>query len=155
MNRVLLTAQLMEQKHRATVAHERYISAVHEYMPQSRLYMREVHFVAAASPERPVSIADIAKKLEVTGGAVSQIAARLEKKGYIIRHRAADDRRQMLVTLTVAGRELFARHREYDRVCMEEISKVLGQFSEEDLVNFIKYEALCYEIFCSATGGIV
>ena len=113
----------MLQKRATTEAYGQYISALREYLPGSNLYMREVHFIAAASPTQAISIAQIAHKMEVTPGAVSQIAARLEKKGYITRCRAPGDRRQILVSLTEDGRRLYAWHEAYDRRCMEEFAQ--------------------------------
>ncbi|MEG1275930.1 MAG: MarR family transcriptional regulator [Ruthenibacterium sp.] len=147
MDRVSLTAQLLRHKHRTTLAHEQYLSTLREYFPGNRLYMREVHFVMAASPTKPVSIAEIAEKLEVTAGAVSQLAARLEKKDYIVRERAAADRRQMLVSLTDTGKALYAQHEAFDYACLEKISRLLEPFSEEELEKFMRYEDICRQAF--------
>ncbi|MEG0092177.1 MAG: MarR family transcriptional regulator [Oscillospiraceae bacterium] len=143
-----LTKQIMTQKHSATIAHEQYLSKLREYMPGSNLYMREVHFVAAASPQRPVMIADIAQTLSVTQGAVSQIATRLEKKGYIKRTRAKEDKRQIYVELTASGKELYKHHQRFDEESIEKVCDVFSQhFTDQELEKIIEYEKLCCQIF--------
>lgn len=147
MDRIAFISQLMLQKRATTEAYGQYISALREYLPGSNLYMREVHFIAAASPTQAISIAQIAHKMEVTPGAVSQIAARLEKKGYITRCRAPGDRRQILVSLTEDGRRLYAWHEAYDRRCMEEFAQHMADFTDEQLEKLMIYEKLCWDAF--------
>lgn len=155
MDRILIVEQLMHQKHRTTTAHEQYLSTLREYLPGSKLYMREVHFVSAASPDSLVSIADIAQKLEVTPGAVSQLASRLEKKGYITRQQNDSDRRQTLVALTEIGKALYEHHAAFDFARIKEFSNMLEQFSEEDLLKFQTYEEICYCAFLTKKSDVL
>ena len=69
---------LMEAKRRGMEAHERYLNQARSYAPGEELYMREMHFVMAVGPSQSPTMSEIAKRLDVTHGAVSQIAARLE-----------------------------------------------------------------------------
>ena len=93
---------LMEAKRRGMEAHERYLNQARSYAPGEELYMREMHFVMAVGPSQSPTMSEIAKRLDVTHGAVSQIAARLEKKGLIRREKDPADRRQTVVMLTEA-----------------------------------------------------
>ncbi len=147
MDRTALVAQLVNEKHRATVAHMTYLSNPREYAPGKELYMREVHFLMAVSPEESTTASELAAALDVTLGAVSQMAARLEGKGFITRTKDSKDKRQTLVTLTDTGRALRERHQAYDNACFEEISALLSRYSDEDIKALIAAEKLFQEAF--------
>lgn len=53
--------------------------------------------------EGPQDVSSLARELSVTNGAVTRLVDGLEKRDYVIRHRDADDRRRVHVTLTDAG----------------------------------------------------
>lgn len=142
MERTALVAQLINEKHRATLAHMAYLSNPREYAPGKELYMREVHFLMAVSTEEATTASDLAAALDVTLGAVSQMAARLEGKGFITRTKDPRDKRQTLVTLTDTGKDLRERHRAYDDACFEEISTLFSQYSDEDIKALIAAEKL-------------
>ncbi|KGX87508.1 hypothetical protein N784_14780 [Pontibacillus litoralis JSM 072002] len=68
----------------------------------------------------------LAKRLEVTKGAVTQLVSRLEKKHLVERTRHPDDSRAIQLTLTEKGREAFQiheqRHHEFQNKLLEELS---------------------------------
>ena len=108
--------------------------------PGQKLYMREVHFVMAVGPGEGRTMSELARILEVTRGAVSQLAARMEKKGYICRVKAAEDKRRTLTCLTEQGRALYREHLAYDRANYQQVSQLLGDFSNEELERIRDYE---------------
>lgn len=143
-----LIQDLINEKILFTHAHFHYLTTLREYMPGSNLYMREVHFVAAADPIKAVPISDIANKLFVSAGAVSQIAARLEKKGLIQRVKGEKDKRQIYVALTDKGKDLFEYHKSYDNAITKNVAKILSEkFTPEELQTILKYEKTFYHIF--------
>ncbi len=85
MDRITLFKQYLDEKHNTTIVHEHYLNTLREYAPGTDLYMREMHFIISADPENPVSISDLASSLDVTLGAASQMATKLEKKGLVSR----------------------------------------------------------------------
>ena len=72
---------------------------------------------AGAGTARPRS-GSLAQKLEVTLGAVSQMAARLEKKGCVTRTPDPKNRRRTLVSLTEEGQRLYREHLDYDQAIL-------------------------------------
>jgi len=74
---------------------------------------RALVVLASQGPQRLV---DLARALEVTPPTAGRMCDRLLRKGLIRRHRARDDRREVLVSVTPAGREVVdhatARRRE-------------------------------------------
>ena len=101
----------------------------------------------------PQTMSELAQKLNVTPGAVSQIAARLEKKGYLLRAPGRGDRRQSLASLTEKGAALYREHSKYDRVRYESICRCFAQYSDEQLRLFEQYEETMTEIFLAAQHG--
>jgi DNA-binding MarR family transcriptional regulator len=64
---------------------------------------RALVVLASRGPQRMV---DLARALEVTSSTAGRMCDRLLRKGLIRRHRARADRREVLVSVTAAGREV-------------------------------------------------
>lgn len=142
MDRMALFQQFVDEKRTTTIVHEHYLNTLREYAPGTNLYMREIHFLMAADPRKPVSVTSLAKTLDVTLGAASQMATKLEKKGLIVRSPDPDDRRRTMVSLTEEGRLLHQAHIEYDRKRMSMMNDLFRGFSDEDLRRLIEAEVL-------------
>lgn len=98
--RLDLIYELLHQKAATARAYMQYIDSDREYVAGDKLYMREAHFVMAIGPGKGKTMSEIAQELDVTQGAVSQTAARLEKKGYIQRQKCPSNYRQTIAMLT-------------------------------------------------------
>ena len=153
MDRLQLIGKLMEQivKSAADVTVFQEKPRKYDREDQETLYMREVHFAVALGPEESITMSEMAERLHVTRGAVTQMADRLERKGYVVRVKAPGDKRQTMVSLTEKGRALRAEHIAYDRKEHLYISELFGEFSDEDLEKFIRYERTVQELFTSRT----
>lgn len=113
--------------------------AVHKYESQPRdygtgdlLYMREAHLIDQVGPEG-TDMGTLARRLGVSGGAVSQTAARLEKKGYIYRQAKEEDSRCICCFLTERGLEVYKAHQAIDRKKYPLFYQALADFSPQDL----------------------
>lgn len=140
MDRMKLIAQLIDEKYRTTLAHEKYMAQTREYLPGSHLYMRELHFIIAASQKNESTMTEIAKKLEVTLGAVSQMAERLQHKDYIKRAKSVSDKRQTVVSLTEKGANLLQDYMQYDKEKISWMNEYLQEYDEQTLEFLISYE---------------
>lgn len=153
MDRLALVERILLECTHSAVAVTGFMEKPRKYNGENdeNLFMREVHFVVALGTEAQITMSEMAERLNVTRGAVTQIADRLEKKGYIVRVKDPEDKRHTTVSLTEKGKELCAEHIAYDRQSHLFISEFLGEFSDEDLVKFIRYERLIQEIFIKGT----
>lgn len=140
MKRMELMQRYLEQKHRTTLVHEQYLNTQREYAPVTALYMREIHFLVALGPDGPASVSSLAQKLEVTLGAVSQMAARLEKKGCVTRTPDPKNRRRTLVSLTEEGQRLYREHLDYDQANLARLAAYFSDFSDAELQRLIDAE---------------
>ena len=87
----------------------------------------DMHIIEAVGIDEHRSMSVIAKKLSVTVGTLTTNMNGLEKKGYILRERSAEDKRVVLVTLTERGRKAFFHHRDFHKNMIKSIVKGLDE----------------------------
>jgi DNA-binding MarR family transcriptional regulator len=82
--------------------------------------------------EGPLPMKSLAEAMDVSDASVTGIVDRMEKRDLVERQHGTDDRRQVLVHLTDAGRQVFrdmeARRREIHR-------RVVAELSDDDLAS--------------------
>ena len=98
------------------------------------LYPSEVHLIDAAGRYPKEGVSDLAARLGVTKGAVSQTAKKLEEKGYIERVRREGDGKAVLLRLTERGLEAFAWHRAYHAAVNRGIAEEVGRDDADRLM---------------------
>lgn len=147
MDRIQLTQALLTESRNTAFAQVAYFERPREYAPEASLYMREIHFLVAVGPDAHPPMSEMARRLNVTQGAVSQTVGRLEKKGYVVRTKDPADRRITLVSLTEQGRKLCLEHASYDHHQYERVSQELAEFSDEELALFIRFERVLRSLF--------
>lgn len=151
MERIELIQKLMKEHTRSAAVTVSFLDKPRKYGMDNSLFMREVHFVVEIGPEGSPTMGELAQRLNVTQGAVTQMAIRLEKKGYVARAKDAGDKRVTTVSLTEKGRTLCAEHIAYDQSEFSYVSQFLKQYSEEELERLIEYEALMGKLFLTRT----
>lgn len=148
--RLGLIYELMHQKAATARAYVQYIDSDREYVAGDKLYMREAHFLIAIGPGEGKTMSEIAQELDVTQGAVSQTAARLEKKGYIQRQKCPSNRRLTIAKLTEKGEAFYAEHRKYDKQMFARLDGLcFSQYSDEALRMLIDYEKAIWHVILS------
>lgn len=83
---------------------------VRTYGTDTPLYEAEIHMIQTIQQSEGISVTDLAEKLEVTKGAVSQILNRLEKKGMIIKSADPKNLSRLSVTLSSKGKTAYDNH---------------------------------------------
>jgi len=78
----------------------------------------------------PATVSEVAEFLGVSLSAVTSMAGRLVKTGYLVRARSEDDRRLVWLKLTDSGRRALE---ESSRQRKEVIQGVLGRLGDEEL----------------------
>ena len=90
-----------------------------------------VHMIDLIGKFPGYNLTDIAEHLGVTKGAVSQMAALLEKKGVIERKKGEGN--NICFSLTPEGRKVFNGHERYHKDLYAKLARIIGDYSEEDL----------------------
>lgn len=146
MDRLALIQKILREHTVTSAATVNFFEKPHRYAQDDSLYMREVHFVVEIGSMESPTMSEVATRLNVTQGAVTQMATRLEKKGYVIRKKDTEDKRVTTISLTEKGKILCAEHIAFDKKEHAEVSEMLKEFSDEELEKLIRYEKIMWEI---------
>ena len=147
MNRLELVQKILREHNTTSAVTANYFERPHKYVEDDSLYMREVHFVVEIGSMSNPTMSELANRLNVTQGAVTQMATRLEKKGYVIRTKDTQDKRVTTISLTEKGKVLCQNHIAFDQQTYNEVSELLKEFSDEELKKLIRYEQLMWQLF--------
>ncbi|RXE55363.1 MarR family transcriptional regulator [Methanoculleus taiwanensis] len=99
------------------------------------LHASEVHLIDAAGRHPDESVSEIASRLGITKGAVSQTVKKLEAKGYLERGGREGDRKTVVLHLTDRGREAFAWHRLYHETVNRRMAEEIAGFDQDAARN--------------------
>ncbi|MFE5318858.1 MarR family winged helix-turn-helix transcriptional regulator [Paenibacillus sp. NPDC056579] len=93
----------------------------------------EIHTIEAIGCEGSVLMSELAARLGVTKGAVSQLVVRLEAKQLVKRTSYPHDSRGILISLTDKGKEAYVAHEE---VHVRFYDQLRSQLSEQEVETF-------------------
>ena len=85
-----------------------------------------------------ISQKELAEILQIRSTSLSELLLKLEKKGFVSREAAAQDKRRLLVSLTPRGEE---EAREYQKLRVNAYADMVSPLSEEEKEQF--YGILC------------
>ena len=97
-----------------------------------RFFPSEIHLMNVIASGDDLSALDMANRLGVTKGAVSQTLSRLEKKGIINKTKDPRFKNKLQVNLTKTGKEVYAVHQETQAMFQGQYAKYLSSISEEE-----------------------
>lgn len=126
------TLKLVKKVTKLSELIHKYQSEPRDYGTGDKLYMREAHFIDRVGLEG-ADMGTLAQRLGVSNGAVSQTAARLEKKGYVYRQAKAEDFRCICCYLTEKGKKIFESHHQVDQEKYPLFYEALEDFSTREL----------------------
>lgn len=105
----------------------------HTFGQAGPLTPSEIHTVEAIGPEGAVLMSELAGRLGITKGAVTQLIARLEAKELVKRSPHPNDARGIMLSLTHKGKEANAAHEE---VHLRFYNQLRSQLSEQEIEVF-------------------
>ncbi|WP_340818118.1 MarR family transcriptional regulator [Methanolobus sp. WCC4] len=110
------------------------------------LHSSEVHLIDMAGRYSHESVSQLACRLGITKGAVSQTAKKLEDKGYIRKEKMPDNKKTVVLSLTEMGQEAFEWHKAYHEAVNAKLCAEIEKMSleEKDKLNriFISFEEM-------------
>lgn len=98
----------------------------------SDLTITEMHTIHAVGDERPRTMSEVAKELNITMGTLTTGIDKLIKKGYVIRRRTEEDKRVVLVELTDKGIEAKRMHDEFHQEMIRSVIDTMD--TEEEII---------------------
>ncbi|MGP7816635.1 MarR family winged helix-turn-helix transcriptional regulator [Bacillus sp. 03113] len=114
----------------------------HTFGEAGPLTPTEIHTIDAIGVERGVLMSELANRLQVTKGAVTQIIIRLEDKNLVERTPNPTDSRSVIVSLTKKGKSAFRAHEE---VHLHFYRELRSQLNDQEIEIFEK----CIEKLCT------
>lgn len=99
----------------------------------SALTLGEIHLIECIGNHEEMNITEIAKILGNTRGAVSQMAKKLEAKGLINKKKKGNNNKEILLTLSKEGNEIFLEHEKFHASLYEDILSSLDGVTQENL----------------------
>ena len=146
MKREILLDQLIRETREATTAYYAYMYTDREYIVGEKIHLREAHFLLNVGRKGCPSMSDIAEMMDVSQGAVTQLAHRLFKKKLIEKEEDSADRRCKRIRLTEEGKRVYQAYCQDDTIRKEAIEKCVQCFSDDELRSIIRYEQVVQQI---------
>ncbi|MCL2392721.1 MAG: MarR family transcriptional regulator [Oscillospiraceae bacterium] len=146
MTRDKLLRRILTETRSATLAYYAYMHTDREYVANLNLHLRELHFLIAVGESEGTSMTEIAKHLEVSQGAATQIASRLLKKDLIVKVKEVADKRRTVITLTAQGERAYREYLRVDESRRAEVVSRMQEFSMQELEAILKHATLVKEI---------
>src|SRR5215469_18146279 len=112
----------------------RKIGVLHEGLLGSPLSLTEGRVLYEVAQRAPTTASELAVELALDSGYLSRILSGFEKRGLVQRRPSAEDGRQVVLTLTDLGGEMFAT---INARSHEEIAALLGCLSEQDEARLV------------------
>src|SRR5579862_231167 len=107
----------------------RQIGLLNERLYNTEFSLAEVRVIYEIGNQEHLCASELKKDLGLDPGYLSRMLSKLEKRGLLQKKPAQQDRRQLLLALTPAGREVFSK---LDEVSSREISALLEHLSAPD-----------------------
>lgn len=101
------------------------------YGTDAELYEAEIHLIKAIKESDGDHLTALAEKLIITKGAVSQVLARLQKKGMATKEYDPEKRSRLIIRLTEKGETAYAAHEKYHHEFDRAVMELLDGYSQE------------------------
>lgn len=97
-----------------------------------RLHPSEIHLMQVIAEHPDLNAGQMAQRLGVSNGAVSQTLARLERKGVITKDKDSSLKNRVTAAFTASGRQAIQRFEEQQASSVESFSNYLAGLSERE-----------------------
>lgn len=98
----------------------------------SLVFKSELHTLVEIGKLPGINVTELADKLSVTKGAISQVTKKLEKKLLISRDKDYNNDKELKLSLTEQGQKLFDGHHDMIIKMSNEMQTKLGDISEDN-----------------------
>jgi len=97
---------------------------------------KELTIISYVGQKQNVKMSEIAENLDAPLSTLTSIVDKLVEKKYLLRYHSSEDRRVVLVTLAINGKET---HSTFIAQKQDMARKILGEFKARDQESLIKY----------------
>lgn len=107
----------------------------HTFGQAGKLTPSEIHTIDAIGCDEAILMSELAARLAVTKGAITQLVDRLEAKSLVLRSPHPTDSRSSLLCLTDLGKEAYLAH---EAVHLSFYEQLRSQLTEQEIEVFEK-----------------
>ena len=101
-----------------------------------KLYPSEIHTIQAIGNNSGINVTELAKKLGITKGGVSQMVSKLKKRGFINKVRHMENDKEVLLILTQKGRQAYEGHEKFHNEMYMDFMQYMSDISPEQIDMF-------------------
>jgi len=112
---------------------------VRNYGTDVPLYEAEIHMIKAIKESEGIHVTGLAEQLGVTKGAVSQIIAKIDKKGMIVKDKDASNQSRLVLRLSEKGETAYQYHGKLHGAFEELVAVVLSESTEEEKAFLLRF----------------
>lgn len=105
----------------------------YEDILNKNLMLSEFHVIDCIGKNQLPNATFISKELDMTKGAISKIAAKLIKKGFIKGNRLENNKKEIYYSLTSKGKIVFQIHEELHEIKNRKFINMLNKYNKEEL----------------------
>ncbi|NLY20902.1 MAG: MarR family transcriptional regulator [Tissierellia bacterium] len=117
-----------------------------DYGIGTNLYNSEIDFINTVNAHPNQNATELAKLLNVTRGAISQLGNKLEEKGLVQRNSSEANRKEKYFELTDLGKGIVEKHHEYHSEANDEICKYLSGLKYDERMAIIEFLEMIAEL---------
>lgn len=110
-----------------------------QYVDGTTISRSEIHMMAIIASHENIHISEIARKFNVTKGAVSKTVRNLEKKGLVAKQTDAGNQSRILIRLTAKGVETNEIHENIHSEMNEDFMSYYDSLSKKDIDKIITF----------------
>lgn len=100
------------------------------------LYPSEMNMIEAIGKQTGITVTELCIAFGVTKGAVSQTVSKLNARGYVQKDRNEAYTREIILSLTVKGKEIFEKHEQFHRKMDQSLEQLILGIPKEKLAIF-------------------
>ena len=111
--------------------------SAYDFGVDEKMYPAEIHTIEAIGKNSGLNVTELAKKLCITKGAVSQMIGKLKKRDFINKVRSMDNDKEVLLILTDKGKKAFEGHEQFHNTMYVDFAGLLKDIHKEK-IDFLK-----------------
>lgn len=109
------------------------------------LYQSEIHFIDAIGIDTEINASQLSEKLNISNGAITQVADKLLKKMLIEKYKKEANKKEVYFRLTEQGKVAYESHKKFHQDLSEKIMAYLKSLSQEQVEGILGYIAVADE----------
>lgn len=108
------------------------------YGNKETFFHSERHMLDIFGDNPDNNVTELAQMIGVTKGAISQVVAKLEKKGAIRRFKDDGNAKEIRIELTAKGREIYRHHKRTNNETILHVQNVLKKYPDDRVESFME-----------------